>query len=71
MTKRPRPQSRPWKADPKGWDLLRKSEEKDPEEREGRTFKVVKLPDAAPPTRRSHKTRYHYGDVGKEGNINK
>lgn len=38
------------------------------EQRDGKTYRVVRLPDAPPPKGRSKKTRYKMKDVGKEGN---
>jgi len=37
------------------------------EVRDGREFKVLTLPEAKPPERRSAKTRFHFADVDKTG----
>lgn len=39
--------------------------------RDGREFRVTVLPPGGIPKKRSRKTRYHFKDVGKAGNLEK
>ena len=36
-------------------------------EREGKLYRLIRLPDAAPPANRSPRTRFHFRDVEKPG----
>lgn len=49
--------------------LLDEAEEKEPEVLDGKVYRVMSLPEKRPPKRRSARTRFHFKDVEKEGDV--